>query len=203
MVTAHRTTLDEFLGLPDDGLRHELVRGEIISMPPPKVGHGLMEHDLAAAIDRYLYRRALALGWPEDGGNEAFGRLVGRIAQGDAGVRLHLPDDHVQIRGLDLGYFSPEQVARLSETFVDNYAPEMPVLVAEIISPSESAAYIEEKVQDCITGGAQLVWLVFPRTRTVRVVTPDGIARTLTHDDRLDGGEILPGFSLKLSTLFS
>jgi len=203
MLTAHRTTLDEFMALPEDERTFEFVRGELIEMPPPKISHGLMEHALSAAIDRYLYGRALALGWSEDRGNAALGLLVGRVAVGDAGVRLNLPHDQDQIRGLDIAYFSAEQMSRLASVLAEEYATEMPVLAAEIISESETAAYIEEKVADYIAGGARLIWLVFPRTRTVKAITPDGVSRTMSEGDRLDGGDVLPGFSLQISSLFS
>ena len=33
-------TADEFLMMPDDGLRHELIRGEVTTMPLPGGRHG-------------------------------------------------------------------------------------------------------------------------------------------------------------------
>jgi Uma2 family endonuclease len=203
VTTAQRTTLDEFMALPEDGYRHELVRGEITCMPPPKGGHGRLELKLGAAIYNYLEERAAALGWREERATDSPDLLVGSARVGEVGVRFQLREGEPQVRGLDIAYFSPDQVTRFFDALENDYAPEMPVLVAEIISPSESAAYIEEKVRDCIVGGAKLIWLVFPRTRTVRIVTPDGISRTIGNGGTLDGGELLPGFSLKLSSLFS
>jgi hypothetical protein len=63
MTTTRRMTYADLMALPDDGRLHELVRGEIRSMPPAKGPHGGIEFALAGAIDRYLYGRALALGW--------------------------------------------------------------------------------------------------------------------------------------------
>lgn len=63
MTTRQRATADDLMALPDDSYLHELVRGEIIRMPPPKEGHGYAEAALVEAIGRYLHDRALALGW--------------------------------------------------------------------------------------------------------------------------------------------
>lgn len=54
MTTLQRMTFSDFMLLPEDGCRHELVRGEILYMPPPKEKHGAIEARLVAAIGRYL-----------------------------------------------------------------------------------------------------------------------------------------------------
>jgi len=71
-----------------------------------------------------------------------------------------------------------------------------------VISPSERAADIQEKVADYLGGGAQLVWLLYPRTRTAHVYSPDGAARVLGPPETLDGGDVLPGFSVPIVSLF-
>src|SRR5437879_3665902 len=105
MVTAHRTTFDEFMALPDDGNRHELVRGEIVVMPPPNGEHGFIEAALIGAICRFPYGRATALGWQDHDGRAARASLVGAAAGGEVGVRLSIPGDRDQVRGLDVAYF--------------------------------------------------------------------------------------------------
>lgn len=136
MVTKIRMTYEDLMSQTDESVRHELVRGEILCMTPPKGRHGRVE--------------------------AALGEAVGS----------------------------------------DEYLREVPVLVAEVISPSESADYIAEKVNDYLTGGAHLVWLLFPRTRMVQVYEPERPMRVLTGEVRLEGGAVLPGFSVALSGLF-
>ncbi len=202
MTTTQRMTFDDLMARPDDGCLYELVRGEIIRMPPPKEDHGYIEAALVASIDRYLYGQALALGWEARMGRPARDLLVGRLISGEAGVRFSLPDDPDQTRGLDLGYVSVEQVTRLGPVRSGQYMTEMPVLVAEVISPSETAAYVNEKVSDYVAGGARLVWLLYPKTRTVAVHYPDGTARTVPAGGVLDGDTILPGFAERLINIF-
>ena len=203
MTTAQAATYDQLLDQPDDGMLHELVRGEILRMPPPKSEHGRVELALASAIDRYLYARAASLGWEPSQGRDARDRLVGYPASGEAGMRFSLPDDPDQVRGADLLYLSPERYAALAESLRDEYIPLVPDLVAEVINPSESAAYSNEKVTDYLAGGARLVWQLFPRRQTVRVWRADGTTQSISRDGVLDGGEVLPGFTVHLVELFA
>ncbi len=203
MVTTQRMTFADLMAQPDDGCLHELVRGEIVRMPPPRTGHTYVEAALIEAIGRYLYDRALTLDWQEMQGRKARDKLVGRLMSGEAGVRFSLPDDPDQTRGLDVGYLSPEQVARLEDVPDDEYIREMPVLVAEVISSSETADYINEKVTDYLAAGARLVWLLYPRTRSAMVLRADGTANTVPADGSLDGEDILPGFAEPLFNIFA
>jgi Uma2 family endonuclease len=203
MTTVQRMTFNDLMAQPDDDYLNELVRGEILRMPPPKEDHGCVEAALVEAIGRYLDDRALALGWEKSQGRAARNRLVGRLLSGDVGVRFSLPDDPDQLRGLDVCYLSAEQVARLGAVPTAEYLVEMPALVAEVISPSETASYINEKVNDLLRGGAQMVWLFYPKTRTVMVLRPDGSARMIPAGGLLDGNDVLPGFAVELASIFA
>jgi Uma2 family endonuclease len=202
MLTAQRMTFDDLMVIPDDDHLYELVRGEIIRMPPPKGDHGDIEAALVEAIGRHLHERALHHGWQESQGRAERNRLVGRLVSGEAGVRFSIPTDPDQLRGVDAGYLSVEQVARLGASSGGEYIAEVPSLVAEVISPSESSEYIEEKVADYLAGGAQIVWLLFPKTRTVRVCLPDGSTHLVGPDGTLSGENVLPEFSVALANLF-
>jgi Uma2 family endonuclease len=203
MTTATRKTFDDLMATPDDGYRYELVRGEILRMPPPKGEHGYVEAALVEAMGRYLYDKALSLGWASGDGLTARNQLVGRIASGEAGIRVSIPTDPDQVRGLDFGYFTAEQVQRIGTIAQDAYTPEAPAIVAEVISPSETASYIEDKVADYFAAGAQLVWLIFPTRRTIRVCLPDGTTYMVPPDGALDGGTVLHEFTLPITDLFA
>jgi Uma2 family endonuclease len=51
--------------------------------------------------------------------------------------------------------------------------------------------------------GVLMVWEIDCKRRTVSVYTPDGAVTTLKDSQRLEGSDILPGFVLELSDLFS
>ena len=165
-------------------------------MPPPKGVHGLVEAALLARLDRYLDERAVALGWSPEQGLDARTKLVGFVAGGEFGVQFSVPDDAAQIRGADGAYVSPEQMARANWNAGD-YFPEVPVLVIEIVSESESAGAVAEKVQDYLAGGAQRVWCVYPRDGFIQVYHLDLAPRLLRIDQELTD-DLLPGFVLPL-----
>jgi Uma2 family endonuclease len=203
MAVVQRATYEDLMTLPDDGARHELVRGEIIRMPPPNGKHGRIEAALVEEIGRYLFDRACTLGWKPGSPRLERNLLVGCVDSGEAGIRFALRDDPDQVRGVDVCYLTAEQVARHEAAGGDQYVPEVPAIVAEVISDSETAAYVNEQAADYLAGGARLVWLLFPKTRVVEAHTPDRAAITVTAGEVLDGGEVLPGFSVAVASLFS
>ena len=77
-----------------------------------------------------------------------------------------------------------------------------PDLVIEIISPSESADSVQEKVQDYLAAGTQLIWLVYPKTRLIVEYQSSGEVRQLSGEDALEGGDLIPGFRYSLKNLF-
>jgi Uma2 family endonuclease len=195
-------TVAEFMALPDDGNRHELVRGELRIMPPPKGVHGLIEAAVVAAIDRYLDNKARGLGWNERQGIMARNKLAGFVAGGEFGMQFTLPDDPNQIRGADAAYVPADQFASVSWDRKE-YFPAVPHLVIEVISSSERADDIIEKVQDYLTGGARRVWCLYPARRAVYIHDADGPMRVVRGADAvLTDDELLPGFSVPLNMFF-
>jgi Uma2 family endonuclease len=77
-----------------------------------------------------------------------------------------------------------------------------PDLAVEVVSPSESAADVRDKVRDYLSAGTQLVWIIYPRSREVMVHTPDGLAKTYSEGDELAGFEVLPNFTCVVASLF-
>ena len=78
-----------------------------------------------------------------------------------------------------------------------------PVLAIEVLSESNTRGEMELKRKDYFLAGTQLVWLVDPEKRIVEVYTSPDEYITLTEDQTLDGGEVLPRFTLSLRKLFA
>lgn len=78
-----------------------------------------------------------------------------------------------------------------------------PNLAVEVLSPGNTKREMKRKCREYFESGTQLVWLVDPKRRTVAVHTGPGEFKILSGSDVLDGGSVLPGFSLKLKTLFA
>lgn len=77
-----------------------------------------------------------------------------------------------------------------------------PDLAVEVLSKGNTRAEMARKLREYFAAGTRLVWLVDPRTRTVRVHSGPRTSRRLGPGDVLDGGDVLPGFTLPLQDLF-
>jgi Uma2 family endonuclease len=83
---------------------------------------------------------------------------------------------------------------------IANFVPD---LVGEVLSADNSRREMENKRQDYFQGGARLVWEIDPDTHTARVYTIPDQFQEIGPDGSLDGGDVLPGFTLSLSRLFA
>jgi Uma2 family endonuclease len=79
----------------------------------------------------------------------------------------------------------------------------IPNLAVEVVSPTNSAEEIEDKIQDYFAAGVDLVWVIYPRHRRIYVYESATQNRILVERDDLDGGNVLPGFRLNVGSLFS
>ena len=77
-----------------------------------------------------------------------------------------------------------------------------PDLVVEVLSPSETAEELEDKLRDYHAAGTELMWVVDPVARVVNVRSADALERTLSEAETLDGGDVLPGFAIPAARLF-
>ena len=203
MITQQqRLTLDDFMALPDDGNRHEFVRGEVRVMSPPKGWHGFVEVALASMIDRYLESRARELGWEPRQGLRARSALVGMAGGGEVGLQFAVPDDPTMVRGADIVVHSARATCTRPGGNGQDYFPGVPALVIEVISETDRAGAVAEKVQDYLAGGGQRVWCVYPDQRAIHIHAPDAPTRVVRGDDVLTD-DILPGFALPLNLIFA
>jgi Uma2 family endonuclease len=78
----------------------------------------------------------------------------------------------------------------------------VPDLAVEIVNPSNTADEVAEKLEEYFKVGVRLVWVVYPRQLKVYAYSSPTELRVLALGDELDGGDVLPGFHLALSSLF-
>lgn len=78
----------------------------------------------------------------------------------------------------------------------------VPDLVAEVVSPNDYYSDVEEKAKEYLGAGVCLVWVIDPRTKTVRVHRQDGSETRLGASDELLGEEVIPGFRCRVGDLF-
>lgn len=79
-----------------------------------------------------------------------------------------------------------------------------PDLAVEVLSESNTPAEMQRKLREYFLAGVRLVWMIDPARRQADVYTsPDVPAATLDETQVLDGGDVLPGFTLPLTELFA
>ena len=98
----------------------------------------------------------------------------------------------------DVGFLRREKV---SAPIKEGYCTVAPDLVIEVISPSDLASEITTKVTNYLLAGV-VVWLVEPITKTLTVYIAGKSPQKLTKNDTLEGGDVLPGFSVALTSVF-
>jgi Uma2 family endonuclease len=173
-------TAEELLAMPDDGMRHELVRGEIRGMAPAGGEHG----DVAGTAhgNVYLYVRS---------------HRLGRVFTAETGFLLRRDPDTV--RAPDVAFIRTERIP--PEGIPKGYIPVAPDLVVEVVSPGDTAAEVQEKVEEWLAFGVRAVWVVYPSGPRLQLHLPDRSSRLLGPEDEVDGGEALPGFRMRLRDL--
>jgi Uma2 family endonuclease len=174
-------TADELLRLPHSGQRHELVRGELRTMPPAGGDHGLVAMEIGGQLRDHVKPRRL-----------------GYVSAAEAGFRIHRDPDTVLAP--DAAFVALERLPERPS--LRGFVPLVPDLVVEVVSLFDTATEVEEKVQAWLAAGARMVWVVHPRTRSVTVYRSPMDVRVLKEADELDGTPVLPEFRCPVRDLF-
>jgi Uma2 family endonuclease len=125
-------------------------------------------------------------------------RRLGRVAGTDIGIVLECNPDTV--REPDVAYFSAERL--LLDVRVSGYVDVAPDILAEIISPRDRPAEVNSKTRMWLSYGVAIVWEIHPLEHEIMVHRSGMPTVTLTENDTLDGGEVLPGFTCPVREIF-
>lgn len=177
----HLVTADELLRMPDDGVRRELVRGEVREMTPAGSRHGRIGARILSRLESCV----------------AAGGL-GEVYNADTGFRLFESPDTV--RAPDVSFVSRERADAVGD--IEEFWPGAPDLAIEVISPTDSYGEVDEKVAEYLEAGCRMVVVVNPRRRTAAVYRSRSDIVLLTENDALDGGDVVPGWTLPLREVF-
>ena len=181
MITATRLiTAADLLAMPRDDYRYELVKGELTQkMPPPKYRHGVVVGRIANALCAYA-------------DDNDYGDVVDNAG-------FHLEENPDTVRAPDVAWIAPGRVT----VEPAGYPQIVPDLAVEVKSPSDSMREMAERAEMWLRYGSREVWVAQP-------VAPVSVTRyrpgrppvMLYDDDVLDGGDLLPGFSIPVWRLF-
>lgn len=171
-----RMTEEEFIRMPDDGRKYELVDGEAKEVP------GGVEQDVIGA-------QLIVLLHP-------FTKGRGFLTAAQAGFRMHsrnvrVPDVSFTLKDRFPGGRPPKGFGDLA-----------PDLCIEIISPFEDWPDALRKIEEYFATGAQQVWHLLPETRQVVVYRSPTEKATFEAAEELEGGDLLPGFRCRVADLF-
>lgn len=78
----------------------------------------------------------------------------------------------------------------------------VPNLAVEVVSPSNTIQDMVDKIDEYIDAGVSLAWMILPKQRRVYVYESPLRLSVLPVEGELDGGDVLPGFRLKVVALF-
>jgi Uma2 family endonuclease len=181
-ATTRLLTAEEFAKLPNpvDGSKQELVRGEVVTMPPPGFRHGIVQVNVATLLKVFAKQHKL-----------------GRITV-ESGVVTERDEDTV--RGPDVAYWSYERLP--ADQVPEGYPNVAPDLCVEVLSPSNTEQRTTKKVGEYFACGARMVWVIDPEERTVTIYRKPGDGRVLWEDATIAGEDVLPGFSCPLNEFF-
>lgn len=180
-VATKLITAEEFARMPDppDGSKQELVRGEVVTMPPPKGRHGFVQLNVGVILAGFV--KSNRLGWTVT----------------ESGTVLERDPDTV--RGPDVSFYSVARHPHPPGEWFD--IP--PDLAVEVLSPSDRRGPVRGKIREYLANGVRLVWLVDPDAETVTVYA--GTLRGVEFDstDTLDAPDVLPGFTCRVADFFA
>lgn len=176
---AQRYRAQDLARLADSDKRYELIRGELIEMPPLSTSHGLIVASLIGALLPFI--------------------RANRLGQLMASTGFQLASDPDTVRAPDVAFISRERLMPLS----DSYYPFAPDLAAEVVAPADCVSDLCVKISEYFAEGARQVWVIYPTTRLLYLYTTPKTVRILDVNDTLEGGDLLPNFSLPIRELFA
>ena len=172
-------TFEEFENLPDQPGKCELLRGELLELPPAKLRHNRLSHRFYELLKTALYE-AHARGEAQELGEAC--HEMGYHLSSDTWLQ---PDASVTHAGQGEG----------------DYFLGSPAIAVEVISPSNTIKKMEAKAKLYFQYGAREVWHVNQKTgRLVRLLGDR--SETLTHQDTLTT-PLLPGFAMPLAEVLA
>lgn len=179
-----KLTDDQFyqLATAHQDLRMERTpTGEIVIMPPTGGESGKRNADLTT--DLSIWNRQTKLGVVFDSSTE-----------------FNLPNGGD--RSPDVAWIKLERWQALSSEERKNFPPICPDFVIELRSETDSIKELRLKMQEYLTSGIRLGWLIDPKTKTVEVYRPSKEVELLESPTTLSGEDVLPGFVIDLHVIW-
>ena len=170
-------TAEELERMNIPGKSTELVRGQLVVREPPGTYHGRIQSRLHVLVGAFVENNQLG---------DVFGQ--------DTGFKIASNPDTV--RAPDLAFVSRDRTSLIGRR---GYAALAPDLAAEILSPDDRPGEILTKVGEWLDAGVRLVWVIDPDRNQAQIYRQDGSLTLIEAAGTLDGEDVVPGFTCRLS----
>lgn len=117
----------------------------------------------------------------------------------DSSAGFTLPNGAV--RAPDVSWITRPRWSKLTRRQSQKFAPICPDFVAELTSPSDKRAVVQEKMREYLDQGVRLGWLIDPEAVEVEIYRPGRPVELLKRPAALSGEDVLPGFTLDLQVI--
>ena len=177
-------TPEDLLRMGSEGKGYELIDGKLeardVSTESSHVGG-----EVHFAVKAHARPRGLGYVFPADASFQCF------------------PDAPAKVRRADVAFVAAGRLAP-EKYRAEGHCSVVPDLVAEVISPNDTAGAVNAKVAEWLSAGVRLVWVIDPDARTVFGYHRDrsDSADIRREGDTLTGDPVLPGFAVPVADLF-
>lgn len=185
-ILPQEMTADEFYNSPF-ARGFELIKGKVVpkggsffeeDMPTGAL-HGVVTDELQSRISQFVRENKL-----------------GRVFAAETGFIL----GEGTVRGIDISFVGKEKIAEFG--IPEKFFPVAPDLAIEVISPGNTFDEIQDKIEEYLSAGTKLVWIIYPKKKMVQVYRNNNVINILRGSDELNGEDVLPNFKVKLSEIF-
>jgi Uma2 family endonuclease len=178
MATKTLLTVADFDALDEiEGVKQELIDGELVVTPSPMPRHNIVGAKLGGPLQVFVTEHKLGIVlWGQD---------------------YQVGDD---VLNPDLAFIRAERIIEKDDR--PDWAPD---LVVEIWSPSNQrkSQDLRTKAKRYLDGGAAAVWLLYPEAGIARIEKPGRPSQVLDVESggKLEDQDLLPGFSIALAEI--
>lgn len=131
---------------------------------------------------------------------------LGTITRAQRSGWLLGPDGFIRLFGKDLRApdisYVPKDQRPGGQLLSQGYSSTAPAIAVEVFSPGNTLREMEQKRVEFFEAGTELFWIVYPDRQEIEVAVKGENPRILTRVDQLDGGHVLPEFSIRVGDLF-
>ena len=183
MITETRAkewTDEKLMALPNDGHKYELVEGKLV-MSPAGYEHGDISVALVIALGDYVRRHRL-----------------GRVADSSTGFKML----NGNVLSPDVSFVANERFHGM-RSLPEGFFQGAPDLAVEVLSPGDRKTHLDRKLKDYFINGTRLAWVINPKKQSVLLHRGVAPHKLLSVRDTLEGEEVVLGFAMAVSDLFS